>query len=130
MKLFDVWLVFESWGGYHQRAMQEAYLIVTCLSLCPGSLSCFSKYEPLQGSFLQMFPALQTCDDEYLSFCVCRLSLSPVLQPESFEGSAFCGDEDYFAALSYNYTSVCPTTIQHGQSCLSCLSCLSFKLCF
>lgn len=71
MKLFDVWLVFESWGGYHQRAMQEAYLIVTCLSLCPGSLSCFSKYEPLQGSFLQMFPALQTCDDEYLSFlCV------------------------------------------------------------
>lgn len=45
--------------------MQEVYLIVTCLSLCPVSLSLslsLSKYDPLRGSCLQMAPTLQTFD--------------------------------------------------------------------
>lgn len=66
--------------------MQEAYPIVTCWSLCPVILTLsLSKYDPLQGSCLQMALTLQTFDAEKLNACfsgIGKWNLSPLLLPE------------------------------------------------
>ena len=66
--------------------MQDAYLMVTCLSLCPVILTLsLSKYDTLQGSCLQMASTLQTFDAEKLNACfsgIRKWNLSPLLLPE------------------------------------------------
>lgn len=111
-----VWCVISVWKlgrispTCYARGLSDCYMFITLswksllffqIRASPGILSANVSRSPDVWWWISQF---FVC----VFFFNCRLSLSPVLQPESFEGSAFCGDENYFAAQSYNYTSVCP----------------------